>query len=97
MYDWHIDDNRGVSINLLLTHDNVSHTMFTDEPYELVKRVAVVKYAPLTYYAFNSQCPHMVVNVDKPRYVMSLEFKRGKPELTFDQLINEIKHLYTGE
>ena len=88
-YDWHTDTDRKVSINMLLK-DARSECLFMGKPgvsfqfYEL-------KYMPHTYYAFDTQTPHMVLNHEGPRYMFSVEFLGGSRNLTFDELCADFK------
>jgi hypothetical protein len=50
-----------------------------------------LKYRLGSYYVFNNQVPHMVLNFNESRYLMSIEFEADKNELTFDQLMREMK------
>ena len=83
-YDWHIDTKRGVSINMLL-NDVKSNCLFSVGEAEATHKFLELKYQPKTYYVFNNQIPHMVINFAQTRYLMSVEFKADKDELTFDQ------------
>lgn len=71
-YNWHTDDDRKVSINLLLEHGG-SHTVFgeVDSPNFKVEELV---YKPHTYFLLNVTKPHMVLNLSKTRYVLSVEF-----------------------
>jgi len=89
-YDWHVDGRRGVCINMLL-NDVKSHCLFEVGHDEATHQFVELKYNPKSYYIFNNQVPHMVTNFAQSRYLMSVEFVEGKDELTFDQLIKEIK------
>ena len=89
-YDWHVDGKRGVCVNMLL-NDVKSHCLFEVEKDEATRSFLELKYAPKTYYVFNNQVPHMVTNFAQSRYLMSVEFVEGKDELTFDQLLEEVK------
>lgn len=92
LYDWHIDDRRGVTINMLIGGEG--HCLFrwpmegakTDS---MVSSVAELDYDTDTYYLFNSQIPHTVINLDTPRFLFSLEFTEDKTQLTYDQLLRE--------
>lgn len=72
VYNWHIDDKRKMSINMLLSHGD-SHCLFTKESGINIPVTELV-YAPHKYYILNTKMPHMVVNLDKPRYMFSVEF-----------------------
>jgi len=72
VYDWHIDDIRKVSINMLWDGGNYV-TVFSFGN-DLVKTIVPAIYEPKCYYFFNTQVSHMVMNFDKPRYMFTLEF-----------------------
>jgi len=90
-YDWHMDTRRGASINMLINTDAKSNCFFADSKKAYVFKIEQLDYKPDTYYAFNSQVPHTVYNFDKPRYLLSIEFTKEKSELSFDQLVKDIK------
>ena len=89
-YDWHIDGRRGACINMLL-NDAKSCCLFSVGRTEATHEFLELKYQPKTYYAFNNQVSHMVINFEEPRYLMSVEFQEDKYHLTFEQLLREIK------
>ena len=91
-YDWHVDTNRGVSINMQLGFPE-AYCMFQDgdRMNDMVGRFTTLKYAINTYFVFNNQIPHTVYNFDRIRYLFSLEFEEDKTKLTFDDLVKEIK------
>jgi len=89
-YDWHVDSRRGTCINMLLNGAK-SYCLFSMNRTEATNEFLELKYQPKTYYAFNNQVPHMVINFEEPRYLMSVEFKEDKEQLTFEQLLGKIK------
>jgi hypothetical protein len=85
-YQWHIDDDRGVSINLLLTPEVKSFVYFGNKvSYDQYEYVELV-YEPRKFYAFNNQIQHTIFNFDKPRYLFTLEFEKDKTQLSFDEI-----------
>jgi len=88
-YDWHTDTRRGVSVNLLL-NDVKSHCFFSTQENEATHNFVELQYEPHTYYLFNNQVPHMVINFSQSRYLLSVEFKEDKDALTYAQLLKEI-------
>ena len=88
-YDWHVDGKRGVCVNMLL-NDVKSHCLFEVEKDEATHRFIELQYAPNTYYLFNNQVPHTVINFGQSRYLMSIEFEEDKDALTYAQLLKEI-------
>jgi hypothetical protein len=94
-YDWHTDTNRGVSINMLVAHKN-SFVMFSGEEDSLVKKILPMQYKLNRYYLFNPQIPHSVINFEGDRYMFTIEFKRDKNSLTYEELYNDVfKNYYT--
>lgn len=71
-YDWHTDDDRGWSINMLLTSGK-SNCLFSSREGQAFPFTELV-YEPEFYYAFNTQVPHTVLNFESVRYVFSVEF-----------------------
>jgi hypothetical protein len=89
-YDWHTDTRRGVAVNMLLNNAK-SNCLFSVNETEATHGFVELKYRLGSYYLFNNQVPHMVINFSESRYMMSVEFEADKNELTFDQLMGEIK------
>ena len=89
-YDWHVDTKRGVCINMLL-NDVRSCCLFSVEEAEATHSFSELRYEPKTFYVFNNQVSHMVANFERSRYLMSVEFQADKNELTFEQLLGELK------
>jgi hypothetical protein len=89
-YKWHVDGERGVSINMLLTYDSPSYCLFGDPNYENITQTEFIKleYQPNTFYIFNTQWPHSVINFDKPRYMFTVMFEQTKESLTFKDISN---------
>lgn len=88
VYDWHVDTNRGATINMLLTPEIHSHCLFRYYGF-----VFELPYAKDTYYLFNTQVEHMVVNFDSPRYLFTVEFDEDKTKLSYRQLRAELAEL----
>lgn len=88
-YDWHVDGRRGVCVNMLL-NDVPSHCLFSTQQNEATHRFTELQYKPKTYYVFNNQVPHMVINFGQSRYLLSIEFEEDKDALTYAQLLKEI-------
>jgi hypothetical protein len=90
-YNWHKDTRRGVSINMVLNpQDGVSHCIFTDDKDVVVGEFTELQYKPDTYYIFNTQVNHMVLNFDQPRLLLTIEFGEDKDALSYDDLLLEI-------
>jgi hypothetical protein len=89
MYDWHVDPDRKVSINMLLTNDHFSECIFYDEG-----EIFVLNYQPNKFYLFNSQILHKVKNnvadeqFGKTRYLFTVHFVDEKDKLDYDIVYN---------
>jgi len=90
-YNWHTDTRRGVSINMVINpQDGVSHCIFTADKDVVVGKFTELKYEPETYYLFNTQVNHMVLNFDMPRLLLTVEFSEDKDTLSYDDLLLEL-------
>ena len=89
-YYWHKDTRRGVSLNMVLNpQDGMSHCLFTEDKDVVVGSFTELQYKPSTWYLFNTQVDHMVINFDKPRLLLTVEFGEDKDQLSFDELLLE--------
>jgi hypothetical protein len=95
-YNWHVDTDRKVGLNMLLSDDGSSRCLFLDGEPGVVFNTRELKYEPDTYYVFNTQVPHMVLNTTRPRYLFSVEFLEEDRSLTFDELCEDIKGINHG-
>jgi hypothetical protein len=96
-YNWHVDMSRKVGLNMLLSDDGRSRCLFLDGEPDVVFKTQELKYEPDTYYVFNTQVPHIVLNTEEPRYMFSLEFLEEDRDLTFDELCKDIKGMNHGD
>jgi hypothetical protein len=89
-YKWHVDGERGASINMLLNCDAYSYCLFGDPNYENITQTEFIKleYQPNTFYIFNTQWPHCVINFDKPRYLFTVMFEQTKESLSYNDIAN---------
>ena len=71
-YNWHVDTDRKVAINMILAH-GVSHCVFMTGNQEQNFDVTELVYEPDTYYVLNTKKPHMVLNLNETRYMFSVE------------------------
>jgi hypothetical protein len=94
-YNWHVDTDRHVSLNMLVFDDGNSKCVFANE-YQLVMPITELKYKEFTYYIFNTKVPHIVFNFNEPRYLFSLEFLDEDRGLTYDELCTDIQGLNHG-
>lgn len=90
-YEWHTDQYRGVCINMLLSHDHVSHCLFGIRKNQNNVYFHELKYKPSTFYIFNNQFPHSIINFDKPRYLFSLEFVETADTLLYPEVYKWVK------
>ena len=95
-YNWHVDTDRKVGINMLLSTDADSHCVFLRGEPGVVFDVKELKYKPNSYYVFNTQVPHMVLNAAQPRYLFSLEFLEEDRGLTFNELCEDVEGMNHG-
>ena len=79
-YHWHTDVERGATINMLMTHDHVSYSMFgeKDKENDAQNHILTIDYVRDTFYLFNTKKPHTVINFEQPRYLFSIKFKSNK-------------------
>jgi hypothetical protein len=89
-YDWHVDERRGVCVNMLLNNAK-SNCLFSVGAALATHSFIELKYRVGSYYVFNNQVPHMVTNFNESRYLMSVEFEADKNELSYEQLLGEVK------
>jgi hypothetical protein len=90
MYDWHVDQYRLSCINMLINTDHHSHTLFGAQKDYINKKIIELKYEPNTFYLFNNQMEHCVINLDGPRYLFSLYFEE---EIDFAFLKDKLQDL----
>jgi hypothetical protein len=79
VYHWHRDENRQACINMLLSTDHHSHTLFGQSINHTNMHCRELAYEPGRYYLFNNQIPHTVINLDVDRHLFSLEFAEAVP------------------
>lgn len=79
VYHWHRDQNRQSCINMLLSIDHHSHTLFGQSINRTNMHCVELNYEQNRYYLFNNQIPHTVINLDIDRYLFSLEFAEAVP------------------
>lgn len=86
-YNWHIDTERSVGINMLLSDVN-SKCLFSENPNSVVSEFEELVYEPNTYYIFNTQKPHSVLNFEGDRYLFSVEFLGASKSIGFQNLVS---------
>ena len=93
MYNWHRDSVRGVCINTLIQTPNTSFTFFRETP-DINHSLIELRYYPGARFLLNNQKDHMVLNYDGDRYVLTIEFEEDKNNLSYLDLLREIKEEY---
>ena len=88
VYNWHVDTERRVAINMLLTANNDSHCLFSDDINQIQIKTTELKYDPDTFYLFNTQYPHMVLNGHSDRWLFSVEFQ---PNIDYNMVLAWLK------
>jgi hypothetical protein len=86
IYDLHIDENRGVCVNMKLNYNFYSECSF-----EVPGKTVIVPYEENTFFLFNNQLPHKVVNGDGTRYMFTIEFVKDKRELNYKTVLEWAK------
>lgn len=85
-YHWHIDEYRGVAINLLITPNIHSYCLFGKEKNRDNIYFTELNYSENSFYLFNNQFPHSVINFDQHRYLFSIEFLDHKENLSYSTI-----------
>jgi hypothetical protein len=87
-YEWHVDDSRGLAINMLLSDNSKSHCYFGRESIESWDQYEIVEcpYSKDSFYLFNTQCPHMILNLNEERYLVTVEFEVDKEHLKYNDV-----------
>jgi len=88
-YDWHVDEYRLSCINLLISTNNHSHTLFGVQNDDLNKQVCELQYKPKRFYLFNNQIKHCVCNLDQERYLFSIYFQEEMRYKDVHNLLNQ--------
>ena len=94
-YDWHVDDYRQSCINCLVSKEHDSYCLFGEHKDEWYHdNIIKLKYKPYTYYLFNNQKKHAVLNLDsRDRYLLSLYFKE---EASYKILRKKLNSTFTS-
>ena len=88
-YNFHKDSYRLSTINMLIKQEE-GHCYFIEPKGEHYSDCTELVYKPRTYYLFNNQAIHGVVNKSKPRYMLSLYFAN---ETKYSDLQAKLEHL----
>ena len=89
-YNWHSDTDRQVGINMLL-EDNGSKCLFAENTEGVSFSITELAYKPKKYFVFNTRQQHTVLNFDKTRYLLSVEFLGKDRSLTYTDICNVFK------
>ena len=95
-YDWHVDDYRQSCINCLVSKEHNSYCLFGEHKDKWYHdNIIELKYKPYTYYLFNNQKQHTVLNLDnRNRYLFSLYFNK---ETSYEILREKLKSTLINE
>lgn len=78
---WHYDfPRKGPALNLLLTPDARSHSLFSRNIND-TSNLVECNYQPHQYCLYNTEIIHSILNFENPRYLFSAVFKRGQQDL----------------
>ena len=77
----------------MIATPNTSYTFFREYS-DVQHNVIELQYYPGTRFLLNNQKEHMVLNYDGVRMMLTIEFLEDKNELTYLQVLNEIKSEY---
>lgn len=83
VYNWHIDDHRSSTVNLLVNNHDCSNCFFGDPIDSNRHNLLELQYQPNKFYLFNTKKEHMVINRGERRYMVSLQFRT---KLTFENI-----------
>lgn len=92
-YKWHKDFSRGPAINMHMNpFDCLSLCLFQTNELnkERIKYISL-NYQPETFYLFNTQVEHMILTFSRTRYLFTLQFKKTKEELEYNEVLNFLK------
>ena len=92
-YNWHMDTDRQVGLNMLVLDDGDSKCVFAAGYCGIVVPIRELKYKEFTYYVFNTQIPHTVYNFSEPRYLFTLEFCEEDKNLSYQDLCEDMLSL----
>ena len=73
-YNFHRDSYRLSTINMLIKQEE-GYCYFIEPKDEHYSDITELVYEPRTYYLFNNQAIHGVINRTQPRYMLSLYFQ----------------------
>jgi len=86
-YNWHVDDHRKATINLLINNHKESFCLFGESIDESKHSTIKLEYKKDTFYLFNTKKDHMVVNFGERRYILSMQFNS---KLSYEEIKSEL-------
>jgi hypothetical protein len=90
---WHLDiPRKGPVLNLLLTPEARSYSIFADSLYN-TSGIVECKYPPHQYVLYNTDRMHSITNFENPRSVFSVIFERGKTDLVWNEALFKLANL----
>ena len=75
-YNWHVDEHRLATVNMLLNNHADSTCLFGRQIDSSKHSIVELFYKPNTFYLFNTSVDHMVINRGAERFMLSLQFKK---------------------
>lgn len=89
-YDWHIDDHRNATVNLLINNHDTSQCFFGRRIDGNKHSLIELSYKPNTFYLFNTKSEHMVINRGPRRFILSLQFRSKLEYSTIQERLQRI-------
>lgn len=87
LYEIHRDDSRGATINMLLQGSNSKSLFCERTDYSKFQHHFIeIPYQTYTFFLFNTQQPHSVINFESDRFIFTVEFKQPKESLSYKTL-----------
>lgn len=83
-YFWHEDGDRNSTVNMQLSYDGHSHTIFGNKQSDWHMDIEELIYEPGYFYLFNTQEPHEMINLGKERYFLTT---RIESDPTYEELL----------
>lgn len=93
-YNWHVDEHRSATVNMLLNNHDDSICLFGKQIDGSKHSIVELVYKPKIFYLFNTSVDHMVINRGAERFMLSLQFeKQKKYEDLREVLMTDIKQV----
>jgi hypothetical protein len=83
-YFWHEDGDRNATINMQISYDGHSHTLFGNKKSDWHMDIEELVYEPGYFYLFNTQQPHEMINLGTDRYLFTT---RITADPTYEELL----------